>query len=223
VTKSASYFKPTPLRVALSVNGAVVASGNADGTVSLWDVATGRRITVQRVSTWPIVELGTAAGGSRLLAVDWPQAGTGTNPAGTGAVLDAATGHIIARYSSPAPFIAPVNPGAALSPDGSFLFAGALGLAPAAPGGIAAAYQVSSGETMENLQAATEPATSQYRSFPAQPWAPDGAKLLAGNALYACAACGSLAELQAAAMSRIAWARPLSASSDHPPATDPYH
>jgi hypothetical protein len=103
------------------------------------------------------------------------------------------------------------------------MFAGALGLAPTAPGGIAAVYQVSSGETMENLQAVTEPTTSSYRSLPAQPWAPDGAELLAGNALYACDACGSLAKLQAAAASRIAWAQPLSAGSDHPPATDPYH
>ena len=223
VTKPKSLFKPTPLRVAFGANGAVVASGNADGTVTLWDVATGRRLTVQRLFNWPIVELGTAAGGSRLLAVDWPQAGTGGNPAGAGAVLDAATGRIVGRYNSPAPFLAPVNPGAALSPNGSFLFAGALGLAPTAPGGIAAVYQVSSGETMENLQAATEPTTSFYRSLPAQPWGPDGAELLAGNALYACDACGSLAKLQAAAASRIAWAQPLSAASDHPPATDPYH
>jgi WD40 repeat protein len=225
VTKSTSlrYFKPTPLRVAISNNGAVVASGNADGTVSLWDVATGRRVWIQHVSTtWPIVQLHPVGGGSRLLAVDWPQTGSGANAAGTAAVLDAAAGHIVARYNSPAPFTAPINPGAALSPDGSFLFAGALGLAPTAPGGIAAAYQVSSGETMENLQSSSQPTTSQYSQFPAQPWAPDGAELLIGNALYACNACGSLAELQAAAASKISWARPLSASSDHPPATNPY-
>jgi WD40 repeat protein len=214
--------QPAALRVALSGDGAVVASGNADGTVALWDVATGRRIALQRISSWPVTELDPAAGGTRLLAVDWPQTGSGGNAAGAGLVLDAATGRVVARYNSPPPYTAPINPGAALSPDGSFLFAGPLGLAPAAPGGIAAAYQVSGGETLAGLQSAGSPFTSPYSPFPAQPWAPDGTGLLAGNARYACDACGSLAELQAAAASRIAWARPLSAGSDHPPATSPY-
>jgi len=221
-TSSASYFEPIPLRVALSANGDVVASGNADGTVFLWNVATGRRIAVQHVSTWPIVELDAAAGGSRLLAVDLPQAGTGVNPSGAAAVLDAATGQIVATYNSPAPLVAPMNPGAALSPDGAFLFAGALGLAPTSPGGVEATYQVSSGQAMDNPQAAIESSTSSYSLLPAQPWAPNGAQGWAGNALYACDACDSLAELQSAAASRIAWAQPLSEASDHPPATDPY-
>lgn len=222
-TSSGSYYKPVPLRVALSGNGDVVASGNADGTVSLWNVATGRQIAVQRISwTWPIVELSTAAGGSRLLAVDFPQAGSGANPSGAGAVLNAVTGRIIATYKSPAPLVAPINPGASLSPDGSFMFAGSLGLAPSAPGGVAAAYQVTSGQAMDSLGAATGPATSSYSLLPAQPWAANDAELLAGNAIYACDACGSLAELQAAAASRIAWSQPLTPASEHPPVTDPY-
>ena len=82
-TPSQSYFSPTPLRVAISAAGDVVASGNADGTVFLWNVSTGKRIAIQRVSTWPIIELSEAIGAPRLLAVDWPQAGSGVNPAGS--------------------------------------------------------------------------------------------------------------------------------------------
>ena len=232
-THASLYFQPTPLRVALSTDGGIIASGNADSTVFLWNVATGKRIAVHALSPgpvvlgtpglgWPIIELSLAANGSRLLAVDWPQAGSGVNPPGAAAVLDLATGHVVASYRSPAPLQAPINPGAALSPDGAFLFAGALGLAPSSPGGTAAAYQISSGQVMENFQAAVEPASRSYSLLPAQPWAPDGAEVLVGNTLYGCDACGSLAELQAAAASRIAWEQPLSQASDHPPATDPY-
>ena len=105
---------------------------------------------------------------------------------------------------------------------GSFIFAGSLGLAPSAPGGVAAAYQVTSGQAMNSLGAATGPAASSYSLLPAQPWAPNDTELLAGDAIYACDACGSLTELQAAAASRIAWSQPLTQASDHPPATDPY-
>lgn len=137
-------------------------------------------------------------------------------------MLNAATGQIIAAYESPAPLIAPVNPGAALSPDGSSLFAGSLGLAPSSPGGAAAAYQIASGQAMDDSEAAAESATNPYPLLPAQPWAPNGTELLAGSAIYSCDACGSLTELQAAAASRIAWLQPLTQASDHPPATDPY-
>jgi WD40 repeat protein len=221
-TPSASYFGPTPLRVAISAAGDVVASGNADGTVFLWNVSTGKRIAIQRVSTWPIIELSQAAGAPRLLAVDWPQAGSGVNPAGSASVLNAVTGQVVAAYRSPAPREAPVDPAAALSMDGNFLFGGALGLAPSAPGGIEAAYQISGSQLMADLQAATEPPTISYSELPAQPWSPDGARILAGNSIYPCDACGPLAELQAAAASRIAWAQPLSTVSDHPPTSNPY-
>ena len=221
-TPSQSYFSPTPLRVAISAAGDVVASGNADGTVFLWNVSMGKRIAIQRVSTWPIIELSEAAGAPRLLAVDWPQAGSGVNPAGSASVLNSAAGQVVAAYRSPAPLEAPVDPAAALSADGNFLFAGALGLAPSAPGGIEAAYQVSGSQLMAGLQTAAEPPTTSYSELPAQPWSPDGARLLAGNSIYPCDACGPLAELQAAAATRIAWARPLSTVSDHPPTSNPY-
>jgi WD40 repeat protein len=221
-TPSQSYFSPTPLRVAISAAGDVVASGNADGTVFLWNVSAGKRIAIQRVSLWPIIELSQAAGAPRLLAVDWPQAGSGVNPAGSASVLNSAAGQVVAAYRSPAPLEAPVDPAAALSTDGNFLFAGALGLAPSAPGGIEAAYQVSGSQLMADLQTATEPPTTSYSELPAQPWSPDGSRLLAGNSIYPCDACGPLAELQAAAASRIAWARPLSTASDHPPTSNPY-
>lgn len=221
-TPSQSYYGPTPLRVAVSATGDVVASGNADGTVFLWNVSSGKRIAIQRVSLWPIIELSPAAGAPRLLAVDWPQAGSGINPAGSASVLSSATGQVVATYRSPAPLETPVDPAAALSTDGNFLFAGALGLAPAAPGGIEAAYQISGGQLMADLQTAAEPPMVSYSELPAQPWSPDGARLITGNSIFPCDACGSLAELQAAAASRIAWAQPLSMVSDHPPASNPY-
>ena len=60
-----------------------------------------------------------------------------------------------------------------------------------------------------------------WNSF-VRPWAPDGDEALSGTAICACDACGSTSALLAAAASRIAWSRPLSAASDHPPATSPY-
>lgn len=221
-TLSQSYFNPTPLRVAIGAAGDVVASGNADGTVFLWNVSTGKRIAIRRVSLWPIIELSQAMAAPRLLAVDYPEAGSGVNPAGSASVLNSATGQVVAPYRSPAPLAAPVDPAAALSADGNFLFAGALGLAPSAPGGMQATYQISDGQLMADLQTAAEPSTTSYSELPVQPWSPDGARLLAGNSIYLCDACGSLAELQAAAAARIAWAQPLSAVSDHPPASNPY-
>jgi WD40 repeat protein len=213
---------PIPLRVALTTNG-VVASGDDDGTVAMWNVATGKKIATVRPLRSPIIELNAATDGSRLLAVDWPVTVTQPNPPAYGEVINEATGQVVATYRSPAPFLSPIDPGAALSPDGSFMFAGSLGLAPAPPGGVAAAYQNSSGQNMANLPAADQSPVNSYSLFPAQPWSPDGSELLAGNAIYACDACGSLHEIQAAAVSRIAWSRPLSSSSDHAPRTNPYH
>ena len=216
-----SYYRPTPLRVAISSDGGTVAAGNANGTVVLWDVATRKIIATRSVSTWPIIELDLAAH-SRLLAVDLPQAGTGVNPPGTGEVVDMTTGHVLATYQSPAPLQAPVDPGAALSPDGSFLFAGGLGLAPSPPGGIEASYQISTGQTMLEVPNAAQPPISSYSLLPVQPWSPDASRLLAGTVIYACDACGQLTELEAAAASMMAWSKPLSVGSDHPPRTPPY-
>lgn len=221
-TNSSPYFPPTPLRVAISSNGDSVASGDADGTVFLWNIATGKRVAVRSLSIWPIIELSPADSGSNLLAVDWPQAGSGVNPAGAADVLDSATGQVVATYKSPAPLQAPVDPGTALSADGNFMFAGALGLAPSAPAGIEADYQVSTGQLMTDLQAATESPPITYSEYPAQPWSPNGSEILAGTAIYACDSCGSLTDLQASATARIAWSQPLSEGSDHPPSTSPY-
>jgi WD40 repeat protein len=221
-THTTSYWGPTPLRVALTANGNVVASGNANGTVFLWNVTTGKRIAIRAVSTWPITELDLAAHGSRLLAVDWPQTGTDINAPGNAEVLNPASGQVIAAYNSPVPEVAPVNPGAALDPGGNFLFTGTLGLAPSPPGGTEATYQLSTSQSMTGLAAATRPTTIPYPESPAQPWSPDQAEIIAGNALYPCDACGPLPELQTAAASRIAWAQPLSTNADRPPTTDPY-
>jgi WD40 repeat protein len=222
---TSSSDSPIPLRVAVSADGSVVASGNADGTVFFWDIASGERIATQRISTYPVVELSPAPGGSRLLAVDWPQTGTGVKGTGTGVVLNFGTGQVIASYSSPPPAPvpgAPVVPGAGLSPDGSFLYAGSLGLAPNPPGGSLTVYQLSGGQTMTAMPAFLASGGAGYSGFPAQPWSPDGTMILAGNGVYRCDACQSLQGLQATANSRDAWAVPLSAGSDHPPATDPY-
>jgi WD40 repeat protein len=219
--KAATGFQPVPLRVVFSQNGDLVASGNTDGTVYLWNIATGKR-TITSVSTYPVIELSPAASGPDLLAVDWPQVGSGVNAAGAAAVLNSATGHVVATYRSPAPLQAPIDPGAALSADGNFVFAGALGLAPSAPAGIEAAYQVSSGQIMTDLQAAAQSPSASYSEFPAQPWSPDGIHIVAGNAIYVCDSCGPLAALQASATARIAWSQPLAEGSDHPPSTSPY-
>jgi WD40 repeat protein len=221
---SSSYFSPVPLRIAVSADGSVVASGNADGTVFLWNTASGKRIAMQRVSTWPILELSQAQSGSALLAVDWLQPNSASPRPGTGEVLAFATGRVIASYASPTPAdpATPIDPGAGLSPDGSFIYAGSLGLAPTPPGGSLTVYQVSGGAPMTGLPAFLASGAASYSEFPADPWSPDGTLILAGNAVYRCDACQAMQGLQATAESRIAWATPLSLGSDHPPASDPY-
>jgi WD40 repeat protein len=221
---SSSYYSPIPLRVAVSADGGVVASGNADGTVFFWDTASGKQIAMRRISNYPIVELSPATDGSTLVAVDWPQAQSGANPPGVGAVFNFAAGQVIASYASPVLDLpgAPINPGAGLSPDGSFLYAGSPGLAPAPPGGSLTVYQVYGGQAMTALPAFLTSGSAGYSELPAQPWSPDGTMILAGNGIYRCDACQSLQGLQATAKSRMAWATPLSVGSDRPPATDPY-
>jgi len=221
---SSSYFSPVPLRIAVSADGSVVASGNADGTVFLWDTASGKLIAVKRVSTWPILELSPAPSGSALLAVDWLQPNSASARPGTGKVLAFATGRVIASYSSPTPAdpATPIDPGAGLSPDGSFIYAGSLGLAPTPPGGSLTVYQVTGGQAMTGLPAFLASGAASYSEFPADPWSPDGTLILAGNSVYRCDACQALQGLQATAESRDKWSVPLSVGSDRPPAADPY-
>jgi len=215
----------SPLRVALDADGMVVAAGTDSSNVYLWGVRARRLIATKMLSTpWAVVELDPSLDGSDLLAVDYPQAVDQFNGGeGAAEVLNASTGAVVARYASPPTLgAAPINPGAALSPNGGYLFAGSLGLAPSPPGGTEAAYQISSRDLMESLQSVVAPLEGAYVQLPAQPWSPDGAQVLVGNAIYSTDACGSLAELEAAASARLAWSQPLSAADDHPPAASPY-
>ena len=209
-----------PLRVAITSGGAVVAAGNDDGSVCLWDIATGKLIA-HDPSNGYVIELTTTPSGD-LLAVDWPTIGAhGPFPPVIGEVMAGSTGRVLATYTANQAQPS-ISPGAALSPDGGFILAGADGIAPTPPGGLNAAYQVSSGQMMTDLQSASQPALYSYAESPASPWSPDGTKILLGTAIYACDACGAPTALQAAAASRLAWSQPLSASADHPPATSPY-
>jgi WD40 repeat protein len=226
VTSSARprQYRPTPipLRVAITGSGDVVASGDSDGTVCLWNVATGKLIAADTLSGYAVVELNSAASGSAFLAVDWPDVVSGVLPPGTGHVLDPSTGKVLASFKYPETPEPVINPGAALSADGGFLLAGVTGLAPAPPGGFEATYQVSTGQPMTNLQSVVQSGNVAYSESPVRPWAPDGDEVLAGTAIYPCDACGTTDTVLAAAASRIAWSQPLSASNDHPPATNPY-
>jgi WD40 repeat protein len=212
---------PTPVRVVFSPDGRVVAAGDGYGTVFLWSTVTGKQLARQEVSGWPLLGLSTTVGGL-LLAADWPTTSAAFDATGTASVLDFSTGRVIASYQSPQPYLPPINPGAALSPDGRYLFSGALGVAPTPPGGTVAVYEVANGQMMASLGAVQVPHAVADAEFPAQPWSPDGTELVVGNSIYHCDACLPLAQLQAAAAARIAWSAPLSARSDHPPTTNPY-
>jgi WD40 repeat protein len=212
---------PTPVRVALSPDGDVVAAGDDYGGVFFWSTVTGKRLALREVSSWPLLGLTSTTSGL-LLATDWPMTPTAAGSEGTSSLLDFGTQRVTASYLSPRPYGPPINPGAVLSPDGRYLFSGALGVAPTWPGGQVAVYQVAGGQVMASLHAAQVPHTTADPEFPAQPWSPDGGRLVVGNGIYRCDACVSLNELQALATTRIAWSAPLSEASDHPPASDPY-
>ena len=211
-----------PLRVAIAGDGNIVAAGGSDGVVSFWNVATGKLVAADSLPHPPITDLSSTPDGARFLAADLPEVVSGPLPPGDGEVLDSASGKVLATYTSPENPGGIVYPDATLSADGGFLLAGITGLAPVPPGGFEAAYQVSTGQTMADLQAATEQTIGPYSEYPLRPWAPDGSEVLSGTAIYACDACGNTSALMASATSRIAWSRPLSATSEHPPATSPY-
>ena len=201
-----SVYLPVPLRVALRPDGSAVASGNGDGTVFFWSTTTGRRLAIRTVSAWPVLEL-TSVPSGQLLAVDWPQAGTGTNPPGAAEVLDFG-GNVIAGYQSPELPAPSLNPGAALSPDGQFLYSGSRGLAPAPPGGTLAVYRVFDGAVMRSLRIAATSVSSYTDQFPVQPWSPSGSEIIVGSSLYACDACQPLPAIQSAAAARVALSAP---------------
>jgi WD40 repeat protein len=216
-------WEPAPLRIAISADGNVVASGNSDSTVSLWNTETGRSIRIITLSyPYAITELSSAANESSFAAVATPDVGSGDQPPVTAEVLSAETGGILATYRSPEWAYPSISPGVSLSPDGEFLIAGPLGLSPAPPGGTEATYQVSTGQTMTNLQDTTQPLTTILPEFPANPWSPDGAEVIIGTGVYPCDACGTLAHLQAIAKERITWSQSLSNTSDRPPVDSPY-
>jgi hypothetical protein len=209
--------------VALNANGTVVAEGDTDGRVTFWDVRTHARLAEHVLELdWPVTELQSAAGGDSLLAANFTQAGSDANAPAAAAVFNANTGAELATYTSPSPAAAPVNPGAALSPDGGFLLAGTDGLAPAPPGGTEDVYQVASGALIAGLAGVTASAPQAYSTSPADPWSPTGNEILVGNKLYACDGCAQLSILQHEAANRAAWSRPLSAADDRPPPGSPY-
>jgi hypothetical protein len=128
-----------------------------------------------------------------------------------------------------------VDPGAAFGPSGQDLLAGVLAEAPFAADGDDAVFELLGGQTLDNLANSVLAVPHLSRSplqaadlasvwpSPAQPWAPDGIQVLAGAAgIYSCDACGSLAQLQRGAQTRLAWARTLSAGHDDPPPGSPY-
>ena len=238
---------PVPVRVAINADGTEIAAGTAWWTVSWWNVAQRRLLAVRLAAPgdqpiggfgaggpFQITELGFSGNGSRLVAVDYPVfTATDLAPPVTATIFSAA-GRLLHTWSSPAGALA-LDPGAAFDPSGEDLLAGPLGLAPAPPGGSNAVYELADGQSLTSLPNAVIPAASlggpplpaQDYAFAwpalAQPWAPDGTEVLAGaDAIYRCAACGTLPQLQQAAQLRLRWARPLSAGHDVPPSGSPF-
>jgi hypothetical protein len=228
---------PIPLRVALNANGSLVTVATTFQSLQTWNVATGALLAARIVQSpgdtntggfgsggpWPIAELRPSAGGTAMLAVDFPQIGEGdVQPPATAtvysglSVADAPEATFVTENSR----VPPINPGAALSPDGTFILSGVSGLAPAPPGGIEAVYQVVGGQLLADLQSV--PADPGDNASPSDPWSPSGVSVLVGDGIYPCDACGTLAQMQATARVRLAWLQPLSVAHPNPPAGDPY-
>ena len=232
-----TYFagRPIPVRVAMSPDGAELAVGTDYGSVDLWEIRGHRLLTtyVMRNSVtpdvYPVTELGFAGHGSRLVAVDYPQIGAGDAlPPGSALVLAAATGRTVAVLRSPGQSGPPMNPGVALSPDGSYVLGGVEGFAPtAAEAGSDAVYSLASSHELTNLQNTLTQAPPVYPVAPnlisVNAWAADGIHLLTGGpSIYACDACGSLTQMQSIAQLRLAWAVPLTPARDHPPSNNAF-
>jgi WD40 repeat protein len=236
---------PVPLRAAINADGNAIAVGTSWQTVFMWNVNDRRLVAAKFVwspvdrgvgvagaptaggfdGPWGIAELGFSADGSALVAVDYPiYTATDSEAPATGEVLSA-RGATIGVFQSPDVRNGAIDPGAALSPNGEALLAGVLPLSPGSSGRDDAIYQGSTGELLLGLQTADLPQRSSYVDWPsvAQPWAPNGIDLLAGDAaIYACDACGSVAQMEQAAQTRLAWQRPLSVAHDVPPGGNPY-
>lgn len=239
---------PVPVRVAINADGSEVAAGTAWWTVSFWNVSQRRLIAARLVpppgrpdiggwgpgGPFQIADLQFSADGSRLLAADYPWwAATDASPPATVTIFSTA-GAMLTSWSSAGGARA-VDPGAAFGPSGQDLLAGVLAEAPFAADGDDAVFELLGGQTLDNLANSVLAVPHLSRSplqaadlasvwpSPAQPWAPDGIQVLAGAAgIYSCDACGSLAQLQRAAQTRLAWARTLSAGHDDPPPGSPY-
>jgi WD40 repeat protein len=221
---------PVPVRVALSPDGNFLAVGTDFGSVDLWQVAARRLISSRLLTnpvtqdTYPIAELSFADGGSEILAANYPQIGSGdSEPPGTAVVLAAATGRQLTDLSSPAQNEPALNPGVALSPNGSYVLGGVEGFAPLTSlAGADAVYAVAGSQQLADLENSVALAPPILVTAPnitaVTAWAPDGVQVLTGApAVYACDACGSLAQLQSIAATRLAWAVPLTPGHDDPP------
>ena len=225
------------IRVALSPAGAELAIGTACGTVDLWRFDS-RHVLVEssRLSNpvtpdeFLITELRFNPAGTTVLAADYPQRSAGFEaPAGTAVLLSSQPGGQEDLLRSDAGEIegAAINPGLAVSPDGQFVASGVGGFAPVpAAAGNDAIYSLTDPRTYLNLQNSLSevPVVAEGEDLaPVDPWAPDGVHLIDGApAVYACDACGSLAQLQAAAALRLAWAETLTQHSDHPASSNAF-
>jgi WD40 repeat protein len=236
---------PVPLRVAINGDGSSIAVGTSWQTVFVWNVGDRRLIAARFLSSpvdrgvgaagaataggfdgpWGIAELGYSADGSRLLAVDFPIYTATDSTAPATAEVFSSSGSVVAAFDSPDIPQGAIDPGAGLNPSGTAVLAGVLNVAPQSSTGHDAVYEASTGELLLGLSTADLPPGSAYYDWPspAQPWAPNGIDVLAGNGtIYACDACGSPAQMEQTARTRLAWRRALTAAQKAPPRGDPY-
>ena len=218
-------------RVALNANGSEIAIGTQYGSIDLLESRDHRLLKTQLLGSayFAITELDFSEDGSLVVAANYPRIGAGSaKPAATAFILSARTGSIVTTFDSPAQGFPPVNPGVALSPNGNDVLGGVEGFAPAtALAGSDAVYDIRTGDELSNLQNALSnappiaPGTANI--IPLSAWASDGIHLLTGAPnLYACDACGSLAQMQEAATLRLAWATPLTPAHDVPPSNNSF-
>ena len=172
--------------------------------------------------TYPVGEVRFVNSDKDLLALNFPQPGAGDyEPPGVGVLIDVASGQVRSHLSSPARPDPPYEPGVDVSPDGQFVLTGIEGFAPAGqPQGEDAVYDTTTGDKLADLSEAA-PAVSQSgvtNLAVENAWSPSGTRLVtASTGIYPCDACGSLADLQAAAQLRIAWETPIAPHSAPPP------